>query len=95
MTDYNKLKVADLRALLKERNIPSTGLTRKAQIIEKLEEHDHQDGGAATGHQESEPAAEAEQEQAEEQTVVEPTDEAASESKSHLHFMVNSPRADH
>ncbi|KAF2112557.1 hypothetical protein BDV96DRAFT_497466 [Lophiotrema nucula] len=40
MTDYNKLTVAKLRELLKDRSIPSTGLTRKAQIIEKLEEED-------------------------------------------------------
>ena len=36
MTDYDKMTVANLRALLKDRGIPSTGLTRKAQIIEKL-----------------------------------------------------------
>lgn len=29
-----------LRQELKERGIPSTGLTRKAQIVEKLEEDD-------------------------------------------------------
>ena len=40
MTDYNKQTVAQLRALLKERGIPSTGLQRKAQIIEKLQEAD-------------------------------------------------------
>ena len=44
MTDYNKLTVANLRALLKDRSIPSTGLTRKAQIIEKLEEADREAG---------------------------------------------------
>ncbi|KAF2751311.1 hypothetical protein M011DRAFT_464038 [Sporormia fimetaria CBS 119925] len=48
MTDYEKMKVTDLRSLLKERGIPSTGLTRKAQIIEKLEEHDSADAAAAT-----------------------------------------------
>ncbi|KAF2714690.1 hypothetical protein K504DRAFT_486533 [Pleomassaria siparia CBS 279.74] len=36
MTDYSKSTVAALRQLLKDRGIPSTGLTRKAQIIEKL-----------------------------------------------------------
>ncbi|KAF2144181.1 uncharacterized protein K452DRAFT_357090 [Aplosporella prunicola CBS 121167] len=41
MTDYNKLTVANLRGLLKERGIPSTGLTRKQQIIERLEEEDN------------------------------------------------------
>jgi hypothetical protein len=40
MTDYNKQTVAQLRQLLKDRGIPSTGLTRKAQIVEKLEEAD-------------------------------------------------------
>lgn len=40
MSDYNKQTVANLRQLLKDRGIPSTGLTRKAQIIEKLEEWD-------------------------------------------------------
>ncbi|KAF2270045.1 hypothetical protein CC78DRAFT_611712 [Lojkania enalia] len=46
MTDYNKLTVANLRGLLKDRGIPSTGLTRKAQIIEKLEEYDQVDPSA-------------------------------------------------
>jgi hypothetical protein len=40
MADYNKQTVAQLRQLLKDREIPSTGLTRKAQIVEKLEEAD-------------------------------------------------------
>ena len=40
MADYNKQTVAQLRQTLKDRGIPSTGLTRKAQIIEKLEEAD-------------------------------------------------------
>ncbi|KAK3683207.1 hypothetical protein LTR37_020449 [Vermiconidia calcicola] len=40
MTDYNKLKVTELKDLLKDRGIPSTGLTRKAQIVEALEGHD-------------------------------------------------------
>ncbi|GME24800.1 DNA-binding SAP [Neofusicoccum parvum] len=40
MADYSKQTVAQLRAVLKERGIPSTGLTRKQQIIEKLQEHD-------------------------------------------------------
>ncbi|KAH7117827.1 SAP domain-containing protein [Dendryphion nanum] len=45
-TDYSKLTVANLRQLLKDRGIPSTGLTRKAQIIEKLEEHDSANNAA-------------------------------------------------
>ncbi|KAI4713284.1 hypothetical protein J4E89_002263 [Alternaria sp. Ai002NY15] len=40
MTDYSKQTVAQLRQVLKDRSIPSTGLTRKAQIIEKLQEAD-------------------------------------------------------
>ena len=36
MTDYNKLTVAKLRSLLKDRGIASTGLTRKQQIVDKL-----------------------------------------------------------
>ncbi|KAF2875309.1 hypothetical protein BDV95DRAFT_538912 [Massariosphaeria phaeospora] len=40
MSDYNKQTVANLRQVLKDRAIPSTGLTRKAQIIEKLAEWD-------------------------------------------------------
>ena len=55
MTDYEKLKVIELRALLKDRNIPSTGLTRKAQLIDKLREADAAPGSIAaepqvTGH---------------------------------------------
>lgn len=40
MEDYNKLKVAELRDVLKQRGIPSTGLSRKQQIVEALEAHD-------------------------------------------------------
>ena len=40
MTDYNTFKVTELKELLKERGIPSTGLSRKAQIIQALEAHD-------------------------------------------------------
>jgi hypothetical protein len=46
MADYSKQTVAQLRQLLKDRSIPSTGLTRKAQIIEKLEEADNEGEGA-------------------------------------------------
>ena len=42
MANYNKLTVANLKTILKERSIPSTGLTRKQQIIDKLVEHDAQ-----------------------------------------------------
>jgi hypothetical protein len=47
MADYNKQTVAQLRQLLKDRGIPSTGLTRKAQIVEKLEEEDGNVGDGA------------------------------------------------
>lgn len=43
MTDYEGLKATELKELLKERNIPSTGLTRKQQYIEALEAQDAQD----------------------------------------------------
>lgn len=46
MAEYNKQTVANLRALLKDRGIPSTGLTRKAQIIERLEQHDAETANA-------------------------------------------------
>lgn len=46
MADYNKQTVVQLKQLLKDRGIPSTGLTRKAQIIEKLEEADDSGTGA-------------------------------------------------
>ncbi|WPH02768.1 Hypothetical protein R9X50_00563600 [Acrodontium crateriforme] len=52
MSDYGSLKVTDLRDMLKERGISSTGLTRKQQIIEALEAHD------ANATDEPEPAAE-------------------------------------
>lgn len=47
MANYEKMTVANLRALLKDRGIPSTGLTRKAQIIEKLLEEDSQRSATA------------------------------------------------
>ncbi|KAI5212166.1 hypothetical protein AUEXF2481DRAFT_282 [Aureobasidium subglaciale EXF-2481] len=42
MTGYEEQTVADLRKELEKREIPSTGLNRKQQIIEKLEEDDAQ-----------------------------------------------------
>jgi hypothetical protein len=48
MADYSKQTVAQLRQLLKDRSIPSTGLTRKAQIIEKLEEADAAEASNST-----------------------------------------------
>jgi len=45
--DYSKLKVTELRDLLKERAIPSTALSRKQQIIEALEKWDGEQSGDA------------------------------------------------
>lgn len=45
MTDYSKSTVAKLREVLKDRGIPTTGLTRKQQIIDRLEEDDRQKSG--------------------------------------------------
>lgn len=49
MTDYSKLKVAELKDLLKERGIPPTGLTRKQQLIDALEEDDNETGAGSDG----------------------------------------------
>lgn len=40
MTDYSKNTVAQIREIFKERGIAATGLTKKAQLIARLEEHD-------------------------------------------------------
>lgn len=48
MADYNKLTVANLKALLKDRGIPQTGLTRKAQLVERLEQADNETGASAS-----------------------------------------------
>jgi hypothetical protein len=53
MADYNKQTVAQLRQLLKDRGIPSTGLTRKAQIVERLEEEDGNAGDDAPQEQDA------------------------------------------
>ncbi|KAI7097166.1 hypothetical protein KC339_g9838 [Hortaea werneckii] len=52
-TDYSKLKVTELKDLLKERGIASTGLTRKQQMVDALEEED----GKTTAEQPEEPEA--------------------------------------
>lgn len=38
MTEYTKMKNAELEALLKERNLPHTG--KKADLVKRLQEHD-------------------------------------------------------
>jgi len=45
MTDYDGLKATELKDLLRERGIASTGMTRKQQYIEALEAQDAQKGG--------------------------------------------------
>ncbi|OQO13586.1 hypothetical protein B0A48_01815 [Cryoendolithus antarcticus] len=40
MTDYNALKVVDLKQLCKDRAIPQTGLSRKQQYVDALEADD-------------------------------------------------------
>ncbi|RMY28039.1 hypothetical protein D0865_15863 [Hortaea werneckii] len=52
-TDYSKLKVTELKDLLKERGIASTGLTRKQQMVDALEEED----GKTAAEQPEEPEA--------------------------------------
>ncbi|KAK4561563.1 hypothetical protein LTR86_004242 [Recurvomyces mirabilis] len=42
--DYSKLKVAELKDVLKQRGIPQTGLSKKQQIIDALEEDDAKKG---------------------------------------------------
>ncbi|KAK1815448.1 hypothetical protein LTR12_010166 [Friedmanniomyces endolithicus] len=46
-TQYSKLKVVELKDLLKERGIPATGLTRKQSIIDALEKRDSEVSGGA------------------------------------------------
>ncbi|OJD31985.1 ankyrin repeat and zinc finger domain-containing protein [Diplodia corticola] len=70
MTDYSKQTVAQLRQVLKERSIPSTGLTRKQQIIEKLQEHD----AAAAAENEDASATEATPVAEEPESATEPQD---------------------
>ncbi|KAK8164986.1 hypothetical protein BKA80DRAFT_301155 [Phyllosticta citrichinensis] len=48
MTDYSKLTVNNLKALLKTRSIALTGLTRKALLIERLERDDAENASADT-----------------------------------------------
>ncbi|KAI7648190.1 hypothetical protein KC318_g18097, partial [Hortaea werneckii] len=52
-TDYSRLKVTELKDLLKERGIASTGLTRKQQMVDALEEED----GKTAAEQPEEPEA--------------------------------------
>ncbi|KAF2426539.1 hypothetical protein EJ08DRAFT_651644 [Tothia fuscella] len=45
--DYDKLKVPELKKLLKDAGIAQTGLSRKAQYIEKLREYDENKGSSS------------------------------------------------
>lgn len=60
MVDYAKLTVANLRGILKERGIPSTGLTRKQQIVDRLEESDREKEAESNKEGEEEAELEAE-----------------------------------
>lgn len=44
MSSYSDLKVTELREELKKRGIPTTGLTRKQQIIDRLVDEDNEKG---------------------------------------------------
>lgn len=45
MTDYAQLKVPDLKKLLQERSLPTSG--NKADLIARLQEHEKTAGGDA------------------------------------------------
>lgn len=52
--DYTSLKVTELRAILKERNIPSTGLKLKADIIDRIVSDDQEkENNAAAGNRDA------------------------------------------
>ncbi|KAJ4335957.1 hypothetical protein N0V95_008759, partial [Ascochyta clinopodiicola] len=69
MADYNKQTVAQLRQLLKDRGIPSTGLSRKAQIVEKLEEADAAGAGEPQSGNATEKPEQTEDQSAQEKAV--------------------------
>ncbi|KAK6437389.1 hypothetical protein LTR95_006423, partial [Oleoguttula sp. CCFEE 5521] len=46
MTDYNALKVVDLKQLCKDRAVPQTGLSRKQQYVDALEADDQKGNDA-------------------------------------------------
>lgn len=66
MADYSSWKVTDLKAELKKRGIPQTGLRLKQQFIDRLEEEDAktQPEDAAAPEPEKAPATEVQQESA-------------------------------
>lgn len=75
MTDYSKLKVAELKDLIKERGIASTGLKVKQQYVDALVADDEGKGGEE-GVKEDAGEPEQVEETAEDATVDEPVDEA-------------------
>lgn len=58
--DYSKLKVAELKELLKERGLSATGLSKKQLIVDALEEDDAESGLPADQQEEEEDDAGAE-----------------------------------
>jgi poly [ADP-ribose] polymerase len=54
--DYSKLKVAELKELLKERGLSATGLSKKQLIIDALEEDDAETGQPADQQEEEDDA---------------------------------------
>lgn len=54
--DYSKLKVAELKELLKERGLSTTGLSKKQAIIDALEEDDAESGLPADQQEEEDDA---------------------------------------
>ncbi|KAF9890994.1 hypothetical protein FE257_005251 [Aspergillus nanangensis] len=74
MTDYAKLKVTELKAELKQRGIPQTGLRLKQDFIDRLKEEDAKADSSATNG-ESTPAQEAHQETEEPAQKEQPTEQ--------------------
>ncbi|KAL4870570.1 hypothetical protein BDV12DRAFT_165832 [Aspergillus spectabilis] len=77
MTDYSALKVTDLKAELKRRGIPQTGLRVKQQIIDRLVEEDAkgQNGDADEASTAAEPAPHEESQTVEPEPASEPAPE--------------------
>ncbi|KAL2865616.1 SAP domain protein [Aspergillus lucknowensis] len=71
MTDYSTWKVTDLKAELKRRGIPQTGLRVKQQIVDRLVEEDAKDQDK--GANEAPPAAEQEKPEESQHAKPEPT----------------------
>lgn len=80
MADYSTSKVADLKAELKRRGIPQTGLRVKQQIIDKLMEDDNKGQDAGSG----EAATAAEPEPEEESHPPEPEAPVATETEDNV-----------